>query len=441
MIWLWILAALLLSKLALGKKKISPEHYIWMLLPIDMYGIDVAGVTLKPYMIFSIFLLWLVWKRNDGRLMFRFDRRWTLNLLVLLLLVLAVNMFNTTVFSAVTASLMLLVVFACTIIYLSAIKPDTISQIPDVLLATAVGYGVVFAANIFLVRQGIRLPGSFTDDRMAEGIFMWFANMSNGQFVKVARLRGFMIDPNVLVCNFIYAIPAAVMNLATGRKRVASILALGVTFECMEICDSRMGILCAAGAVLVSALFSYGLMTPRAKKWAIGLLSAGVVAIVGLALVLDTQTSFFADMLQGFDDRSDLNGEYGRFTLWGDAINTLLEKNPLFGVGMGLVMRYSDKSRGAHNTWLEWLCGSGLLAGGAVLLFFVLVLIFGIVRVKWFRKTPYESVYLSLLLGVIGTVIALVSVDNTTNSYLWFGTVMLTALWTRFRPDTALEGG
>ena len=53
MIWAWIAAAVAISWL-FCKKGISWYHYIWFLLPIEMYGVTIAGATLKPYMLFGI---------------------------------------------------------------------------------------------------------------------------------------------------------------------------------------------------------------------------------------------------------------------------------------------------------------------------------------------------------------------------------------------------
>ena len=64
-IWIWIIASWVLSYLALGKNKVSFEHLIWILLPVDMYGISVAGATIKPYMIFCMILLIRMLIRRD----------------------------------------------------------------------------------------------------------------------------------------------------------------------------------------------------------------------------------------------------------------------------------------------------------------------------------------------------------------------------------------
>ena len=56
MIWAWIAAAVAISWL-FCKKGISWYHYIWLLLPIEMYGVTIAGATLKPYMLFGICII------------------------------------------------------------------------------------------------------------------------------------------------------------------------------------------------------------------------------------------------------------------------------------------------------------------------------------------------------------------------------------------------
>ena len=56
MIWAWIATAVAIS-LLFCKKGISWYHYIWLLLPIEMYGVTIAGATLKPYMLFGICII------------------------------------------------------------------------------------------------------------------------------------------------------------------------------------------------------------------------------------------------------------------------------------------------------------------------------------------------------------------------------------------------
>ena len=56
MIWIWIVIAMFISWL-FCERKIGWYHYIWLLLPVEMYGITVAGATIKPYMIFGMCII------------------------------------------------------------------------------------------------------------------------------------------------------------------------------------------------------------------------------------------------------------------------------------------------------------------------------------------------------------------------------------------------
>ena len=91
-IWFWIVLAWLLSALALGKRHISMEHFVWILLPIDMYGIQVAGITIKPYMVFCgwLFLRMLL----NGQTKIKAIRGWTLPAIGIIVILFIVNMFN-----------------------------------------------------------------------------------------------------------------------------------------------------------------------------------------------------------------------------------------------------------------------------------------------------------------------------------------------------------
>lgn len=67
-IWIWIGLSVLLSMLFVGKKKIDISHYIWLLLPVDMYGLSLMGATIKPYMLFSVLLMINVLYSGRGKI-------------------------------------------------------------------------------------------------------------------------------------------------------------------------------------------------------------------------------------------------------------------------------------------------------------------------------------------------------------------------------------
>ena len=68
-----MLAAWALSFAALGRRRVHFEHLIWMLLPIDMYGVQLAGFTLKPYMLFSAVLFQIIEEMDVIRTFFKND--------------------------------------------------------------------------------------------------------------------------------------------------------------------------------------------------------------------------------------------------------------------------------------------------------------------------------------------------------------------------------
>ena len=74
-----------------------------------------------------------------------------------------------------------------------------------------------------------------------------------------------------------------------------------------------------------------------------------------------------------------------------------------------------------HNTWLEWLCGCGLIVGGATIVYFVAALKNMFSKIKTAKFTGENSIiYIAIMLGLVSIVIELATVDNLTFSYLWF---------------------
>ena len=114
-IWIWILATILLTQIFL-RRKIRLEHYIWMLLPIDMYGIDTFGFTVKPYMIFCLLLTVRLFYRYGGR--FYIGSTHTTIGILLCCLAFVANSLNNNQVSSIMASAMVLIVILCCLSYM-----------------------------------------------------------------------------------------------------------------------------------------------------------------------------------------------------------------------------------------------------------------------------------------------------------------------------------
>ena len=138
------------------RRKIRLEHYIWMLLPIDMYGIDTFGFTVKPYMIFCLLLTVRLFYRYGGR--FYIGSTHTTIGILLCCLAFVANSLNNNQVSSIMASAMVLIVILCCLSYISNIS-DTYDDIPEVLIASSIGYGIVYTVAYVALSLGVTLPG------------------------------------------------------------------------------------------------------------------------------------------------------------------------------------------------------------------------------------------------------------------------------------------
>ncbi|MBE5772561.1 MAG: hypothetical protein E7337_01335 [Clostridiales bacterium] len=425
MIWLWICLALALSKLALGRKKISVENYIWFLLPIDNYGIEIAGANIKPYMIFSV-LLFLGILKNRTKL--RCGSSWHVTSILLVLLAVTVNFVNNSG-AAVMPALMLGVVYICAVIYVSSLTANSILEIPVAIQSSALGYGLVFIMVYILHGVGVDLPGMVAHNRFMDGIFMSFDNMHEGQYLQTIRLRGFSIDPNILSVPFLYCIVICMYNLLIGNKSKKTILALCISFLCIWLSNSRMGMICGLLILVISLLLCLKWATVEKKKtvllWMIIILFAGIAV-----LMINVDISkYFESFISVYTNRSGLNDEYGRFSIWTNAASIWWEKNPVLGLGLNQVHHFTATGKACHNTWLEWLCSSGLIVGSGMIMMFLMGAWHAVLKLKRFSTPQYMQLYLCMCIGFFGTLFSLISVDYVTFSYLWFGVMVLFDLW------------
>lgn len=415
MIWIWIFSAVLLTVICLRGKTISFENFIWILLPIDAYGISI-GFTVKPYMVFSaiLFFRMLLDRKREIYIGNGSIRLWIVAIPVIVI----INMLNSNRMTGMMSSLMLLVVFACASIYLSSDNVE-LDQIPDILVATSIGYGLIFIAAYILTLVGIPVRGAFTANRTDPGIVMQFNNFLNNQLVSDVRLRGFSIDPNTVVGMFIAPIAVDIFKLShTENKRRTYLISLIVSLLCILLTNSRTAFLVTGIAVLYSIYIALHNMesSRRSLIVAVSILVMAILiwALIASGLVDRMQSGF----VEAFSHRASLNDENGRLSIWREAVRVWCEKGFLFGIGFDQMKHYSVLGWECHNTWLEWLCSCGIFIGGIVVIVYWSSLI---AAIRSRRKFASASItYNAVLLGLIGIMASLFTVDNITNSYLCF---------------------
>lgn len=426
MIWIWIFAAWILSYAALGKEKIRFEHLFWLLLPVDMYGISVAGFTVKPYMLFCAILLLRLLNRKPAKLVIR--SRWSLTAGYLLLLVLMVNLINTSSFGPAMAAAMAVIVWGCCMVYLSECGPDSAEDICRALIASAVGYGAVFLIAYATILIGIDIPGAYAEDRMGTGIFLRMGNMYMEQYVETIRLRGFTIDPNGMIATFLYGTLAALLQLAKGRGGKRDILAVILSAICILMSNSRMGLLCFVVILVAGVVIGYRLSNKRGKNALKCILLMTLFLLPLVMITTDLLSTMIGWLISQYANRSGLADEYGRFSIWRESISIFWENNILLGIGLGEIQYYTSTGRGCHNTWLEWLLSSGIVIGGLVVVHFALMMVNGIRAAIRRNGTEIDTFVWTMVLGTLGVVLALCSVDNVTYSYLWAGAMVVAAI-------------
>ena len=420
-----MLAAWALSFAALGRRRVHFEHLIWMLLPIDMYGVQLAGFTLKPYMLFSavLFLRMLM----QRRLVVVFRSRWSLVSGASILLFMIVNMFNNESYSSPLSSAMLAVVWCCCMIYMNCCGEDSSSDISEVMLATGIGYGIVFILVYLLLMSGASFPGLVAQTREETGIFMQFSETHFINRVNIIRLRGFTIDPNSMIGTFLFSAIVANYRIVFGRGGFREWAAVLISSLCIWYSGSRMGIVCLYGMLIMSNITGYCMADVRSKN------RLKILLIVLFAsMMLFAFTDLIANTVQGIrtsiENRPFLTGSYGRLSLWKNALDVLFKKGALWGIGMGNTQLYTPNSLACHNSWLEFICAGGILVGGFMVLHLAGMLLSGLRHALRLPRVPSSAFAWTMVLGTLGIVISLLSVDNVTYSYLWFGASVITAI-------------
>ncbi len=423
--WLWIIAALVLSYLPLINKKIELSNYMWLLVPIDAYGISVAGATIKPYMVFALILPLVFCLKNKGTDRSLSASKGQLFLGVISILIITVNLINCDNFSSVKAALMTLVVYICAISYTSCTDCENAEQLSDVFIASCFGCSAIFITAYVLLQSGLNIDGIVANVRADDGLFMKTTNMVSGKYTETLRLRGFAFDPNTMFVQFAFGLSACVSKLFK-KFNLYYILTLLLSIICIILSSSRMGLLCCVVSIAVTSMICIIRFDSVKKKVLSAISMIAACAVFLIASISSRGQAIFSSLLSTYSNRSSLFDEYGRFSIWKESLSVYWEKNPLFGIGYNNMSLYTPTERMTHNTWLQFICEFGLIVGGIAVIYFLSVMILGWSKLKsHHRYNPDNTSYLTLVIGYTMTIVALVSVDNVTCSYLWFSALMI----------------
>lgn len=407
MIWVWIIAAIAISWL-LCRKKVAWYHYIWMLLPVEMYGITIAGATIKPYMILGVFMI-------IKNLLDRKAHKVPAAFVAIIFLLSVSDILNGLSIASIMQHVMFLVIIyiAYNYVLISENDDDLLENIEVSTIATTIGYGLVFLVAYWFYSRGIGFGGIYTTDRYSAGMLLNFIS-TGGQ--TTVRLRGFCIDPNSVVTTLI---PGASFGLARllykNGGKFRSLVAVILYAIVMDLSGSRMAVVCTVAMVIIMLMMGY--KQAENKLWWFGLIAL-VLLVVSFMAVYRFQ-NIASEVYSFFTARAGLNDTGGRFTIWKYNARWLSDNGRLlFGVGQNQISNLTSVGKACHNTWLEWICGTGILLGGMIDLWFVITPFVFLDRLK--RNRIFIRDIIPIVLAYVTALICITTVDNITNSVVLF---------------------
>lgn len=407
MIWVWIIAAIAISWL-LCRKKVAWYHYIWMLLPVEMYGITIAGATIKPYMILGVFMI-------IKNLLDRKAHKVPAAFVAIIFLLSVSDILNGLIIASIMQHVMFLVIIyiAYNYVLISENDDDLLENIEVSTIATTIGYGLVFLVVYWFYSRGIGFGGIYTTDRYSAGMLLNFIS-TGGQ--TTVRLRGFCIDPNSVVTTLI---PGASFGLARllykNGGKFRSLVAVILYAIVMDLSGSRMAVVCTVAMVIIMLMMGY--KQAENKLWWFGLIAL-VLLVVSFMAVYRFQ-NIASEVYSFFTARAGLNDTGGRFTIWKYNARWLSDNGRLlFGVGQNQISNLTSVGKACHNTWLEWICGTGILLGGMIDLWFVITPFVFLDRLK--RNRIFIRDIIPIVLAYVTALICITTVDNITNSVVLF---------------------
>lgn len=416
MIWVWITAAVIISWL-FCKKGIRWYHYIWLLLPIEMYGVTIAGATLKPYMLFGICII-------AGN----FIRNKTIRVPVAIIAVVFALIFSDFLTGFIVASVMQHIMFILVLMigfcYQNYQKNGVeFDEMGQAMLATTIGYGIVFTAVWLMFSFGIIADEVYTSERLEPGIVLGLASFGGNIS---SRMRGFCIDPNSVITTLIPGGAYALANIVYRKQDVAkSLLALASYLAVVIFSGSRMALVCTLALLVIFFVIGYREANNKRQVLAVGMTILGAL-LIGLISNIDAITFEVTKTWASiFGERASLGSKYGRLTIWKTNVEYLIRNNKeLFGVGQNQIYLLTERGLACHNTWLEWICGTGIILGTAIDLWFI----FAPMRFK--KRTmglgdENAKKAIPLIMTYVIVAVCISTVDNITNSVLLFLMVIL----------------
>ncbi len=401
MIWVYISIATVIAFLLCKDKLKRPEYFILALFPIELYGINVATITIKPYMLYGVVIVFLYFLRKKS---------FYINRIIIVFLILLV--FSNLLTGLISTSIMQHAMFLINMIIVSIVlafdeNGVDINSISEVAIATLIGHGIVFLILAVLFNAGVSVPDMLSDGRTETGIYIVLSNATEESI----RMRGFTIDPNGFVANYFLAGSCALWQATRNRRnRIKNLLAVALFLFIIIQSGSRMSLLCFA--VLVVLVTVYNIKIDNVNRNAF--IIANLVVLLGTICFVVYYREISGFITSFFSGRAGLFSNAGRFTIWISNFKYLVRTDKIWlGLGQDQIAQLGDLNTAFHNTWLEWIAGCGLFIGGFISLWFLRIAVKTVGKLRIYKRRIPDVIPMGL--GYICTVICMSSVSNIAN--------------------------
>lgn len=437
MILLWILLAVTFTVLLLYGKNIEPHNFVWALIPIDRYGITLFGFTLKPVYIYSIFLVGYYIVTKKFRIKITPSVMLSAVVLLISFIVSTFFRFGTNITRDITLYAMFFFTLVLAICIASMIngKKD-LMQIKDVIIATAVGYGILFLIICLLDALGITLPDVKSARIWDNSVLRILRNVYNGQLIEAQKLRGFYLDVNAGSVCFVVGFAAIMNDWLEKGVNIRNIIFTAIISANILLTGSRTAII---AVIIIAALTIFRLFfTKLGSKRKLVFLSVFLLAIILLIVFLLYNTTVINKILDlisnTYFNRSSLNDDKGRLSIWRNALSSINSDTWYCGIGTEKVISLNS-GIDAHSTFIEVICANGIPFGILYILFFLYPFV---VAFKKNDESKVDVEISNIVLIYMSIVIMSSTVSHVSSVYLIYTAILILSFpLTMQTPDTS----
>ncbi|MBO4626716.1 MAG: O-antigen ligase family protein [Lachnospiraceae bacterium] len=222
------------------------------------------------------------------------------------------------------------------------------------------------------------------------GIARFISSYSRESAAELAK-QGYGIPIGDSITFADYVIAMAVLGrisrvLFSKMKMTASFFVqMGLNLVAMFFENRRSEILCLALTVFVVFLLSLDakhlLEFLRRVLWFVAI--AAVIVLVVVILYRNGQLGRYEGLIRKvfLKDTSGADVSGGRLELWAIAWGLFL-KNPFLGIGWERFMAYNTYHHDVHNTYLQWLCETGIIGFTLIFVPTLVLLLMSLRRAK-----------------------------------------------------------